>query len=166
MRETLESSYKDYVTIEQEIDFLNEYLELQKMRFPQKFTYLINASSNIEPHEMLIPSMIIQPFAENSIEHGFYGIDYPGHLEITFSRTGKEIRIEVTDNGIGFGGIQKIADGHISRASQIIKDRIYLLNIKLKTKARFSIQNHPSGKGIQVEIFLPEILPNESTDNR
>jgi len=136
------------------------------MRFPQKFTYTVFASPNMELHEMLIPSMIIQPFAENSIEHGFYGIDYPGHLNIAFSKVGKEIRIEVIDNGIGFGGIQKIADGHISRASQIIKDRIYLLNIKLKTKARFSIQNRPSGKGIQVEIFLPEILLDESTDNR
>jgi tetratricopeptide (TPR) repeat protein len=166
MRETLESSYKDYVTIEQEIDFLNEYLDLQKMRFPQKFSYKINTAAGLEPHELLIPSMILQPFAENSIEHGFQDIDYPGMLQIDFSKEGTEIRIAVSDNGTGFGGVQKNPEGHISRASQIIKDRIYLLNIKLKTKARFSIDNNPSGKGILVQIFLPVILKNESADNR
>ncbi len=166
MRETLESTYKDYVTIEQEIDFLNEYLELQKMRFPQKFTYTISAANDLEPHELLIPSMILQPFAENSIEHGFSGIDYAGHLQINFSKTENEIMITITDNGAGFAAVQKNAEGHISRASQIIKDRIYLLNIKLKSKARFSIDNHPSGKGIQVQIYLPIILQDESTGNR
>lgn len=165
MRETLESSYKDYVTIEQEMDFLSEYLELQKMRFPQKFTYELMADDNIEPHELLIPSMIIQPFAENSIEHGFSNIDYPGQLLIQFSKLAKEIKIEVSDNGAGFGQVTKNTEGHISRASQIIKDRIYLLNIKLKTNARFSIENHPTGKGIMVQIFLPEILQNENTNN-
>ena len=165
MRETLESSYKEYVTIEQEIDFLNEYLELQKIRFPQKFTYEINAGNDLEPHELLIPSMIIQPFAENSIEHGFSGINYAGHLQVNFTKAGKEVKIEVSDNGAGFSDKQK-NEGHISRASQIIKDRIYLLNAKLKTKARFSIDNTLTGKGTLVLIFLPVILKNENSDNR
>jgi signal transduction histidine kinase len=87
-------------------------------------------------------------------------------LQIDFSKEGTEIKIAVSDNGTGFGSVQKNPEGHISRASQIIKDRIYLLNIRLKTKARFSIDNNPSGKGILVQIFLPVILKNESADNR
>ncbi|MEP7238897.1 MAG: histidine kinase [Ferruginibacter sp.] len=166
MRETLESSYKEYVTIEQETDFLNEYLELQKIRFPQKFTYEINVANDMEPHELLIPSMIIQPFAENSIEHGFAGIDYAGILLINFTKNNNEIKIEVSDNGAGFGAASKNTAGHISRASQIIKDRIYLLNRKLKSKARYSIENNTAGKGILVQIFLPVILQHENTDNR
>ena len=81
----------------------------------------------------------------------------------------KELLIKVTDNGKGLiaGGKEILqassspelqrseANEHISRASQIIKDRIYLLNIKLKTKARFTIDNNENGQGVIVNIHLP-----------
>jgi tetratricopeptide (TPR) repeat protein len=173
MRETLESTYKEYVTIEQEIDFLTEYLTLQQIRFPDKFTYEVMANETLEIDELVIPSMIIQPFVENSIEHGFAGIDYPGHVRIFFSKEANEILIEVTDNGKGLLTTAKenlpagqAGNEHISRASQIIKDRIYLLNIKLKTKAGFSIDNNKDGKGVIVKIHLPLIARNEITTDR
>jgi LytS/YehU family sensor histidine kinase len=170
MRETLESTYKEYVTIEQEMEFLVEYLEVQKIRFPQTFSYEVTAADNLEIDELHIPAMIIQPFVENSIEHGFAGVDYPGNVRIRFTSENKELLIEIKDNGKGLNtGIKENkaalpADNeHISRASQIIKDRIYLLNIKLKTKAGFSIDNafadesNPSGNGVVVKIHLPLI---------
>lgn len=161
MRETLESTYKEYVTVEQEADFLNEYLELQKLRFPQKFSYEISLSKNIEPDDTLIPSMILQPFAENSIEHGFTGIDYPGHISISFDKKETSLVITITDNGKGLIQGLKENSEHISRASQIIKDRIYLLNIKLKTKASFAIDNNKNGKGVTVLIRLPLLYKQE-----
>jgi anti-sigma regulatory factor (Ser/Thr protein kinase) len=155
MRETLESTYKEYVTIEQETKFLNEYLELQKIRFPQKFTYTINSSADIEPDEILIPAMILQPFAENSIEHGFTGIGYAGHILIYFEKKENNLLVKITDNGKGLLNPVKQETEYISRASQIIKDRIYLLNMKLKAKASFSMENNKSEKGVTVLIMLP-----------
>ncbi|MFT3682053.1 MAG: histidine kinase [Ferruginibacter sp.] len=155
MRETLESTYKDYVTIEQETEFLNEYMELQKIRFPEKFTYSVHSEEDMETDELQVPSMIVQPFIENSIEHGFSGINYPGHISVFFSREKENIVITITDNGKGMQANAKENDEHISRASQIIKDRIYLLNIKLKSKAGFSIDNNPAGIGVMVKIMLP-----------
>jgi anti-sigma regulatory factor (Ser/Thr protein kinase) len=155
MRETLESTYKEYITIDQEKDFLNKYLELQKMRFPQKFTYAINIAPAIEPDDMLIPAMILQPFVENSIEHGFSGIDHAGHISIEFEKENNNLKISISDNGKGLPAIVKENNEHISRASQIIKDRIYLLNIKLKTKAAFTIENNKNEKGVTVLIKLP-----------
>jgi tetratricopeptide (TPR) repeat protein len=162
MRETLESTYKEYVTVEQEMEFLNEYLEVQKIRFPKTFSYSVTADEQLEVDDTLIPAMIIQPFVENSIEHGFAGIDYPGNISIHFLNDKKEIRIEIKDNGKGLSTVAKenlpngqAGNEHISRASQIIKDRIYLLNIKLKTKAGFSIDNDSTGKGVIVKINLP-----------
>jgi anti-sigma regulatory factor (Ser/Thr protein kinase) len=164
MRETLESTYKEYVTVEQEIDFLNEYLDVQKIRFPRKFDYEVIAANNLEVDELQLPAMIIQPFVENSIEHGFSNIDYTGLVTIEFNKSGKDLRISITDNGKGLITTIKenlsagqTGNEHISRASQIIKDRIYLLNVKLKTKASFSIDNNPAGKGVQVIINLPLI---------
>jgi tetratricopeptide (TPR) repeat protein/anti-sigma regulatory factor (Ser/Thr protein kinase) len=160
MRETLESTYKEYITIEQEMDFLNEYLEIQKIRFPKKFTYKIEAADDVEIDEIVIPSMILQPFVENSIEHGFAGLAYEGHVDIFFKKELNEIRIEISDNGAGLSITPKMPNEHISRARGIIKDRIYLLNIKLKTKARFSIDNQIDGSGVLVKIFLP-IIPHK-----
>ena len=143
------------MTVEQEIDFLNEYLDVQKIRFPKKFTYDITASKELEANDIMIPAMIIQPFVENAIEHGFTGIDYPGNINISFGAAGKDLQIEIIDNGKGLLHGIKENNEHISRASQIIKDRIYLLNIKLKTKASFSIDNGSDGKGVVVKINLP-----------
>lgn len=161
MRETLESTYKEYVTIEQEIEFLNEYLEVQKIRFPQTFSYEVTADVDLGVDELQIPAMIIQPFVENSIEHGFIGVDYPGKVTVTFTKENKELLIKITDNGKGLSTNTKENNEHISRASQIIKDRIYLLNIKLKSKAGFSIDNDASGKGVLVKIHLPLLYKDE-----
>jgi tetratricopeptide (TPR) repeat protein len=166
MRETLESSYKEYVTVKQEVEFLKEYMEIQKMRFPELFTYSLMLDGEMEPSDVMIPSMIIQPFIENSIEHGFADIDYPGIIRVDFKQQDKIITIEITDNGKGLSTPGTKNNEHISRASQIIKDRIYLLNIKLKTKADFSIDNNKEGKGVIVKIHLPVIYANENTDNR
>jgi len=155
MRETLESTYKDYVTIEQEMEFLNQYLEVQKIRFPQTFSYEVTAAKDLDIDELQIPAMIIQPFVENSIEHGFVGVEYPGKITVNFMIENKELQIQITDNGKGLDTTIKEKNEHISRASQIIKDRIYLLNIKLKTKAGFGIDNNSSGNGVIVKIHLP-----------
>ncbi|MEI2738286.1 MAG: histidine kinase [Chitinophagaceae bacterium] len=161
MRETLESTYKEYVTVEQETEFLNEYLEVQKIRFPKTFSYNIVTEKGLEIDEILIPSMIIQPFIENSIEHGFVGIDHPGNITVNFRKEKQEILIEIKDNGKGLAVSHKEAGEHISRASQIIKDRIYLLNIKLKTKAGFSIANNEQESGVLVKIHLPLIYKEQ-----
>ena len=155
MRETLESTYKEYVTVKQEVEFLKEYMEIQKIRFPELFSYALMVDGEMEPADVLIPSMIIQPFIENSIEHGFADIDRNGELRVDFKQNNQTITIEISDNGKGLSRPFQKADEHISRASQIVKDRIYLLNIKLKTKADFSIDNHPGGRGVLVKIHLP-----------
>lgn len=163
MRETLENSYKEYVTVKQEMEFLKEYMEIQKMRFPQMFSYSLMVDGEMEPTDVMIPSMIIQPFIENSIEHGFADIDYPGEIRIDFRQVNKSVQIEIQDNGKGLSLPGSKNNEHISRASQIIKDRIYLLNIKLKTKADFSINNNKDDKGVLVKINLPLLYTNENT---
>ena len=71
--------------------------------------------------------------------------------------------IQINDNGKGLNTVAKENNEHISRASQIIKDRIYLLNIKLKTKAGFSIDNNSTGNGVIVKIHLPLLYKDQKT---
>lgn len=162
MRETLENTYREYVTIRQEMEFLSEYLELQQMRFPGKFTFNLRADPDLDAHLLLIPSMLVQPFIENCIEHGFRNLSYTGELSIRFYPQGTTLCIEVNDNGAGLNYNQTPAKPHISRASQIIKDRIFLLNLKLKTNASFAISNREHTPGVNVLIKLPLIYENEN----
>jgi tetratricopeptide (TPR) repeat protein len=154
MRATLESTYKEYISIEQEIEFLNEYLDVQKNRFVNEFSYSVTANEAVEMNELFIPPMLIQPFIENSIEHGFANIDYTAHIDIDFTILNEELIIKISDNGKGFGEF-KLATTHISRANQIVKERLYLLNLKQKTKARFTVDDIKEAKGVVVKIYLP-----------
>jgi len=159
MRTTLESTYHEYVTIYDETTFLNTYLTLQQLRFPDKFDFDIQHEQDMDIETHLIPSMLIQPFVENSIEHGFNHIDYTGKLDISFSLQQNEIVVTVADNGRGIAHAQHKHDNHVSRAVQIVEDRLFLLNRQQKTKARFEITAAKENTGVVVKLFLP-VLPH------
>ncbi len=155
MRKTLESTYQEYITIEEEMEFLHQYLEIQKNRYPIAFDFTVEANADLEIDDLLIPPMIIQPFVENSIEHGMAGIDWSGHINIRFEKRTDELYVEVRDNGKGLSTEKTESPLHISRATEIIKDRIYLLATKVKSKARFTVGPAPEGRGVLVAIYLP-----------
>lgn len=159
MRESLESSYNDFVTLDQELNFVERYLQLQQLRFKEMFDFSIQIHPDIDSSEMMIPSMLLQPILENSIEHGFKGISYPGLISISLRIEGPKLEIQIKDNGVGLQKGPKDST-HVSRASQILIDRIYLLNKKFKTPSSFTILNNQE-KGVCVNINIPIILQNE-----
>ena len=164
MRETLESTYKEMNTVEQEIDFLTNYLDVQKLRYPNKFEYYINVSDHIEPDETFIPTMIIQPFIENAIEHGLHTKTETGSISIDISTDNTQLIILITDNGTGFTDDKK-ARAYPSRATQIIKDRLLLLNKKYKTNATYEIGKGKNEVGTCVKIILPLMHTHEGFDH-
>lgn len=130
MRLFLESSRKKNISIHEEIDLNKYYLTLQKLRYDNKFDYIIK-HSNIDIYNTFIPSMLVQPFVENAIEHGFRGNKEKGLLQIQFYLNDSQIIIEIEDNGVG-RKMAKIRNqqnfqGHISRAWENIQERIELL---------------------------------------
>jgi tetratricopeptide (TPR) repeat protein len=156
MRQTLESTFDELIVIEKEIDFLKEYLKLQQLRSPNKFEYDFYIDEEIDATRVNLPAMILQPFVENAIEHGFRNIEHMGKLQINFIAAGEFIKIIVQDNGWGISK-DKLEKNHISRATQITKDRLFLLNKLHKGKAKFDIkENIPNG--VVIEIVLPLIL--------
>lgn len=101
LRLILENSLSNYVLIENELESLKKYLDLQLIRFPNKFKYFIELE-NFEDDEMIfIPPMLIQPFVENSIQHAFYGINVEGEIKIKLSLKENWISCRIEDNGIG-----------------------------------------------------------------
>jgi tetratricopeptide (TPR) repeat protein len=156
MRKTLESTYADYVSLDKELEFIQQYIEIQLLKFPERFRFEVNLSEDVKSNEILVPSMCIQPFLENAIEHGFSDINYTGELRIEIAQQGAMLKIVVLDNGKGLGVQEKPRD-HISRATQITSERLQLLNKKMRTRATFAVAENASG-GVRVDILLPLLL--------
>jgi hypothetical protein len=156
MRLTLEDSYNNLVSIESELDFIQQYMDLQKLRLKNKFTYTIKIGDEVETSLLMIPSMILQPFIENSIEHGFLSIDYPGLIYISIHIEGKSLKIEMNDNGMGNASERHIKE-FPSRATSILQDRLFLFGKQVKQQARFEMFKKENEKGFQVILYLPII---------
>jgi LytS/YehU family sensor histidine kinase len=150
MRQTLESSYLEKHSINDEVIYLKEYLELNLLDNPIKYSYDFYFENINDLDEIEIPIMLIQPFVENTIEHGFSNINYLGKIEIIFCKKDINLEIRVKDNG---GKSSKNIQNHTPRALQIITDRLYLLNQNNKQKANFHANF--SVNGAEVIINLP-----------
>ncbi|MBN2523886.1 MAG: histidine kinase [Bacteroidales bacterium] len=101
MRQILENSRAEYVTIDKEVSMLTNYLEIQKLRFERKFIYEIDVDPSIDTEIFAIPPMLTQPFIENAIEHGLLPKKGKGKIMIRFQLQNKLLTIDVEDNGIG-----------------------------------------------------------------
>jgi ligand-binding sensor domain-containing protein/putative methionine-R-sulfoxide reductase with GAF domain len=133
-RTVLNNSGKNLVTIDEEKEVLKLYLELELMRFDQSFTYDISVDDNLETEEILMPSMILQPYVENALWHGLMHKAGERRLSISFSKVSEEVfRCVIDDNGIGrqrsfeLKEQQSKTKRHESRGLKITKDRIDIL---------------------------------------
>lgn len=165
MRQILESSREDFVSLHQEIQTLDNYLQLQKMRFGDKLTYHIEVAPGIDPDELLIPPMFAQPFIENSIEHGLLHKAGEGLVQIRFSLDTEQdiLLLEVKDNGVGLEQAKtlrsELKKEHKSLATQITQERLTLLRQKYKMALDFmlyELKTHTGeAVGTQVKVELP-----------
>jgi tetratricopeptide (TPR) repeat protein len=163
LRTTLESTREDLVPFEKEVGTLRNYLELQKLRYPDQFEYSVEVDKNIEEEEIAIPPMLVQPFIENALEHGIRHKKEKGRIDIRFFLQGKKIQCEVEDNGVGrekaWEAEYTERPDHKSLATDIIKDRIKVLNRKFRQKIKLEIIDIKSidhkAMGTKVLIDLP-----------
>jgi ligand-binding sensor domain-containing protein/two-component sensor histidine kinase len=127
------SSERNDVTLSEEIERLQLYLSLEAMRFPDRFDYTFTIDESIDSETLKVPSMIFQPFIENSIIHGILPrTDQKGHITFEAKRNGSIIDFIIEDNGIGYQNSlkKKVAQGdHQSRGMHITSSRIDLLRI-------------------------------------
>ncbi|GGE46854.1 histidine kinase [Pedobacter psychrotolerans] len=159
LRGILEQNRKDFIEIAEEVTSLNNYIQLQQMRYAGVFDYQIDVDQQLDVNEILIPPMLIQPFVENAIEHGFRNIAYKGLLLISFKLKDDLLWIEVDDNGSGL--VQNPADKpkKQSLAQIIIKERFELLFKSNNQHAAFEVKDKKAlgCRGVSVEITIPVI---------
>ncbi|SDZ82215.1 sensor histidine kinase [Bizionia paragorgiae] len=130
LRETLLNSRKDTISLEQELNTLNHYIQVEQLMASKPFIYSIKVDKDIAVEEVLIPPMLVQPFVENAIRHGILKGKKPGELSISFYSTADFLYCKIEDNGIGIftSQQQKTKTDHQSVALEVTKERIESLS--------------------------------------
>ncbi len=180
MRSILYGSKEEFISLEKEIESLKNYLIIQQLRFENKFDFSFEIDPDINTEFFGVPPLLIQPFLENSIEHGFKELERKGMIRIKIKREEDKLKIVVEDNG---KGIEKIKDKsvktkdkstkvkvsedsskHKSMALQIIKKRLQILNKEKSGKFDLKVENiidkNMEIAGVRITLFVPVIYLN------
>lgn len=163
MRSVLENSRVDFIPLSEEITTLQNYLDIQKIRFGDKFDYQINVENSIEAEQVGIPPMLAQPFLENALEHGIKPLNNKGRIDVLFRPEKNGIMLNITDNGIGRIKATELTteSDRQSLATQITQERIAVLNQQHKAKIDFIIEDVVDSAhqiaGTRVTFHLPLI---------
>ncbi|MEE9438321.1 MAG: histidine kinase [Saprospiraceae bacterium] len=160
MRKILDSSKSKFITLGDELTLIKLYLGLEKVRFEELFDYKITIDNDVD-EETYIPPMLLQPYIENSINHGFYNLKgKKGVLNINISSPNERtIIISIKDNGIGRKKAASLRlKHHKSRGMQIIKERMDTFNatenISIDTKLTdLGTDDNPEGTLVKIKII-------------
>lgn len=162
IRQNLNAANTPMIILEEEVERLKNYLDLEKIRLENKFDYSIEIDPSLEDDEVYIPGMIIQPIAENAIWHGIATIKEQGNIAITFQAfNSKSLKISIADNGIGMKQSLEDSthDGHRQHLGmQMIKKRLELLGRKHSIKSSIGYSEINAGAinpGTLVELIVP-----------
>jgi tetratricopeptide (TPR) repeat protein len=154
MRQVLEHSEKSEITLAEDLQVVESYIQLEGMRLRNDLQYEIVIDPAIDAEATMVPPLIVQPFVENSIWHGLSGKAHAGKLSIRITRDNGMIHYIVEDNGIGrtAAGRQAAANRR-SMGLRITRDRIEILNQTKQTNAGVEITD--LAQGTRVELKLP-----------
>jgi hypothetical protein len=166
IRKNLDSSTADnfMVNLDEEIERIDLYLSLEKMRFGDKFDFEINVDEDVDVEMTKVPSMILQPFVENSIIHGILPNNKKGLIQINIHNQPDSLEFEVIDNGVGIDessdNKSDFAGDHESKGMKITENRIELIRKinggKLMIIGPFQLNDEQGkSKGTKVIIKLP-----------
>lgn len=165
MRVILNNSEKSLITIREELEYLQLYLDLEEMRFEGKFTTSVDVAEDIDIDYFEIPAMLLQPYVENAILHGLTPkAGGGGKLEISLRLKANTIICSITDNGIGREKAREMRQlstrkDHRSLGMKITHDRLELINRLNGSQLSLTITDlyaeDGSPAGTRVDIFIP-----------
>ena len=158
MRQVLDNSNNSFIPLNEELEMLINYLELEKTRTNNKFDFSINIGEDVDIYMEEIPSMVLQIFVENSIWHGISPKSTKGMIKINVSKENGKLIIAVEDNGVGrsFSLKHKSKDqkNKKSLGSRLAQERIGLLNRKFGKNLKLKISDGKQNIGTKVELAI------------
>ena len=152
VRHSLADSEKPSIPLQRELQTLDTYLTLEKLRF--NFTYMIHCAEDVPVAEIEVPSLLLQPLAENAVKHGVATLKENGLIQVEVMRMQQDLIIRICDNGPGFDP-GKATPGYGLR---LTRDRVQLLNdMAAAQQLRMEIRCEP-GKGTIIELLFKNWL--------
>ena len=155
MRLTLEYSKGALIPIDKEVESLQNYLELEQLRFHNKFEFSIKSSDKVE-FNMGLPPLLIQPFVENAILHGMVPKEGNGKIEVSFDVQNNQLVCTIKDDGIGISKSKEMkhnsVTAHQSMALEITKKRLEIMEATISKSAQIEITDN---NGTIVTLRLP-----------
>jgi ligand-binding sensor domain-containing protein len=128
IRQFFELSKETEINLEQEIKLVKNYLDIEKLRFKEKFEYQIHVDELLNTKSNKIPTMLLQPIVENAVNHGIFNKMDNGTITIQFKFIDeKSYQIEIIDDGVGFVNTQKKGNRNV-KSSNVLDDRLKYLN--------------------------------------
>lgn len=166
MRRILDHSRKGMVALEEEIETMRIYLDLEKLRFGENFQYAIDNQTGLPATVLMIPPLFIQPFAENAIWHGLQMQKNNPVLRIHYFIKNNRLHCVIEDNGIGRKRAAEFRkQGHASTGMKNVEERIAVLNATSRDKISVSITDLSDADGTptgtRVEILFPVVRNDE-----
>jgi tetratricopeptide (TPR) repeat protein len=156
MRAVLENSKHDFVSLESELKILELYIELEHLRFQDKFDYQFTVASNIDAESLLIPPMLIQPYIENSVWHGLRYLENKGHLSVAVTKENNALCWTIEDNGIGRKESQEMKTQNQKQGESTgmknIEQRLNILNKMNATTMTTEVIDMPQGTKVIITI--------------
>lgn len=161
VRTILENSRKEYVPLSEELIAMQNYLDLQQLRFPEKMEYVIEIDEQINPEEIAIAPMLTQSFIENAIEHGIQHKKGKGKLVIKFEQKKDALIFSLSDNGIGRAKAlrhTKKNTEHESLSTIITQERLKVYqqnrqrNYQLEIKDKKEAGQQAAGTSVKIEL--------------
>ena len=160
MRQVLENSREKYISIDDELETVSNYIQLERLTTNQEIDFIVDIAEDVETFEPLIPPLILQPFVENAIIHGFKNIDYIGRIKISFAiELDQHLVCIIEDNGKGRGAaVQNLAQKeafHKSLALEVTQERLSNINGE-NNQQHFKISDlkDAAGRPIGTKIIL------------
>ncbi|PYS93543.1 MAG: hypothetical protein DMF64_04900 [Acidobacteria bacterium] len=159
LRLTLDNSGAQEVTLQKELEFLRSYLEIERVRFQDRLTVLLE----IAPDTLAarVPNLILQPLVENAIQHGIMARTGAGRIEIRASRSDGLLRLQVKDNGPGLSGDTHAQAPHKRGLGfALTRERLECL---YATRQRLALADAPEG-GLEITLEIPFVTASVERD--
>lgn len=155
IRQNLNASVDSKIRLDQEVDMLSNYLDLEKLRLNNKFDYEIKYNDDLVLEQVSIPSLLIQPFVENSVIHGMREIKSKGKISVSFEKQEDILQVKITDNGIG-NSKQNVDPQHKSVGMSITDKRLAFLNRLNDENYKVAPTYSSEGTTVTIQINLNE----------
>ncbi|MBP6391944.1 MAG: tetratricopeptide repeat protein [Flavobacteriales bacterium] len=162
MRSVLENSRHAEVSLSEDLEALRGYMDLERMRMDKKFDFTVEVDPGLDPEEVMVPPLVVQPFVENAIWHGMAGKEGQGHIRLKVEAREKQLLWIIEDDGAGRHakktplpeGTPTTAVKKTSLGTTITRARLDLVQKQHGGKAGFKYVDLPQGTRVEVDMPL------------